>query len=234
MNGGESRTDIAIARMLDELKYQSEIKQSSVFAYTAQYVKGIGRYLDIAEQQDTLKLMNNRGIISLTTRKRHNHASSGFALIEGEKSNTAQSLMTLDYIIDVSKVTWPQSNDAQRNHTARLDFRDGTVSVSIDEDDYKIAGKLSDGLGSYRLLEGIFSKSIGVVIPSADIFNERTNLQQIITKNNLSYVLPFLDKTVLPYAVSRPKQEIELTPNELTALLSNINEKYRKNFAQYL
>lgn len=234
MNGGESRTDIAIARMLDELKYQSEVKQASVFTYATQYVKGIGRYLDSTEQYDILKLMNSRDIINLTTRKRHNQASSGFAEIDGEDSDIAQSMMTLEYIVDVSKVVWPEGSVMQHSHTARLDFREGTVSISFDGDDYKAAGKLSDGLGSYRLLEGLFSKPIGVIIPSADIFDKRTNLQQIITKNNLGYILPFLDKTALPYAISRPKQEIELASDEMKKLLTDINEKYRKNFAQYL
>lgn len=234
MNGGESRTDISIARMFDELKYQSEIKQSSSFPYTTQYVKGVGRYLDTNEQHNILKLMDARGLIRLYIQQRHNNASSGFALIEGEESETTQSLMSTEYVVDVSKVTWPQATNEQVSHTARLNFRDGTVSIGIDGGEFKIAGSVSGGLGSYRLLEGLFSKSVGVVVPSADIFDKRTNLRQIITKNNLDYVIPFLDETALPYAISRSKQEIELTSDELKTLLSKLTEKYRNNFIEYL
>lgn len=237
MDGGESRTDVAIARMFDELKYQSEINQSAFFKYASQYVKGVGRYLDTNEQLRVLDLMHKRGDIILKKQQRHNNASSGFSLIEGEDSELTQSLMTTDYIVDVTATKWPLSADDQKpntGHIARLNFRDGTVSIAIDDSRYKSIASLSDGHKPFRLLEALFSKPVGVMIPSADIFNSKENLKQIISKSHLDYLLPFLDETAFPYSVSRKEQEIRMTPSELNIFLSKINEKYRNNFAEYL
>lgn len=236
MDGGESRTEIAIAHMLEELKYQSEINESPVFEYAVQYVKGIGRYLDASEQSKVLKVMDSRGLIVLSQQKYHNNASSGFSLIEGEESRLTQSLMSTRCSVDTTNTEWPIAprGVVSNTHLVRLNYRDGVLSLSIDGDDYHNIAKLSDGLKPFKIFEALFSKSTGVVIPSADIFSQRLNLRQIITKSNLGYILPFLDESVFPYNVARKNQELRLPPSELKILLSKLNEKYRNSFADYL
>ena len=182
MDGGESRTDTAIARMFNELRYQSDINQSVIFKYAPQYVKGVGRYLDNAEQLRVLELMHKRGDISLKKQKRHNNASSGFSLIEGEDSSLTQSLMTTDYIVDATSTVWPQvSTDKQTANTgyiARINFRDGTLSMAINGGDYKTIANLHDGRKPFQLLEALFNKPVGVSVPSADIFIKKKILDR--------------------------------------------------------
>lgn len=160
--------------------------------------------------------------------------------VESASNNTSQSLSDEDthwvelFIIDELNLSPKSPLNSKNGNTVELSFRDGTLSISIDSGEYKTVANLTDGLKSFQLFEALFSKPAGVVIPSADIFNEKLNLKQIITKNKLSHTLIFLDGNALPYSIARKNTAIELTDSELKDFLTKLNETYRNNFTEYL
>lgn len=235
MNGGESRTETAVARMLDELKYQSEIKQSSTFAYTTQYVKGIGRYLDTAEQHNVLKLMDTRGIISLSIQEQHNHASSGFALIEGKDSSLTRSLMTTEYVVDVTNTEWPITTianvDKRGQHTARLILEDTHLKVILDNNEsitIRLFQSTKEPSDPYKLFLKLFSQQIGHILRLNDIFPNYKSLKKVLTDAKLGYLLPIFFTDRGSRELQLLEMPVKISDTDYELLLSKNKEKVGK------
>lgn len=224
MNRGELSGDDAINIVLSELDYQNKTKGVGFnYDFNGRFAK---EHLSRADQEDVLQTLNRQGTIELR--------------VESASNNTPESLSDEDshwvelFIIDELNLSPKSPLNSKNGNTVELSFRDGTLSMSIDSGEYKTVANLTDGLKSFQLFEALFSKPAGVVIPSADIFNEKLNLKQIITKNKLSHTLIFLDENALPYSIARKNTAIKLTNSELKDFLTKLNEKYRNNFIEYL
>jgi hypothetical protein len=227
MHGGELSGDEAINLVLHELEYQGKTKGVS-FHYDFNG-RVASKNLSRLEQEDILRTLNRQSFIKL----RIESASNDLRGVPGIDEFHWVGLFIIDEL-NLPSDDRPKHSKPEGSSTARLSFRDGTLSLSIDEDEYHTVAKLTDGLRPFQLFEALFSKPIGVTIPSADIFNSRVNLKQVIVKSNLSFTLPFLDESALPYGIGRKSEYINIPPSEVKKLLSKLNEKYRNNFTGYL
>lgn len=228
MNRGELSGDSAIDIVLRELDYQVKTKGDG-FHYDFNGAIA-SKHLPRTEQENILRTLNEKNLIKLRVLSASNDAVEAL----GEDEPHWVSLFVIDTVNDISTKSSTTYNLTQDFHLVQLSFRDGNLFLSVDGGDYLTIGKQSDGLNSYRLMNALFAKPPGVIIPSADIFNKRQNLRQIITKNRLDYILPFLDENVLPYSIARKDSDVQLTAADLKLLLSKLNEKYRNNFKSYL
>lgn len=228
MDRGELSGDGAIDIVLRELDYQIKTKGNN---FNYDFNGSIAsKYLPRSEQENILRTLNKNGVVKLRIESAQNSAVE----LLGEDEPHWIDLYVIDSV-DLSSPAKPLTESTtQHTHLLRLNFRDGNLSLSIDGGKYSLIGKQSDGLKSFKLINALFAKPPGVVIPSADIFDEKLNLKQIITKNKLSYILPFLDENVLPYSISRKDEDVQLSTSDLKILLSKLNEKYRNNFIAYL
>lgn len=225
MDRGELSGDGAIDVVLRELDFQSKTKGIGFnYDFNGRFAK---EYLSRTDQEDILRTLNRQGSIKLR--------------VESASNNTLESSSDEDvhwielFIIDSLNISLNQNTpNPLSGNTVGLSFRDGTLSISINSGKYKPIANLTDGLKPFQLFEALFSKPAGVVIPSADIFNGRLNLKQIITKSKLGHILPFLDESALPYSIARKDTNMEFTNSELKEFLTKLNEKYRSNFIEYL
>lgn len=228
MNRGELSGDSAIDIVLRELDYQVKTKGDG-FHYDFNGAIA-SKYLPRTEQENILRTLNEKNLIKLRVLS----ASSDAVEALGEDEPHWVSLFVIDTVNDISTKSSTIDNLTQDLHLVKLSFRDGNLFLSVDGGDYLTIGKQSDGLSSFRLMNALFAKPPGVIIPSADIFDKKQNLKQIITKNKLDYILPFLDENVLPYSIARRDEDVKISTADLQLLLSKINEKYRNNFKSYL
>lgn len=228
MNRGELSGDSAVDIVLRELDYQVKTKGSS-FSYN--FNGSIAsKYLPRSEQENILRTLNNNGLIELRIESAQNSAIEAL----GEDEPHWIDLYIIESVSDEPEAETNADTATSQIHLVRISFREGNLFLSIDGGKYSIIGRQNDGQKSFQLINALFAKPPGVVIPSADIFNERLNLKQIITKNKLSYILPFLDESVFPYSIARKDEDVRLSASDLKSLLSKLTEKYRINFIAYL
>jgi hypothetical protein len=228
MNRGELSGDSAIDIVLRELDYQVKTKGNG-FSYNFNGTIA-SKYLPRPEQENILRTLNNNGLIELRIESAQNSAIE----LLGEDEPHWIDLYIVESVSDESHTKTNAENATSHIYLARLSSREGNLLLSIDGGEYSIIGRQNDGQKSFQLINALFAKPPGVVIPSADIFNERLNLKQIITKNKLSYILPFLNENVFPYSIARKDEDIKLSSSDLKSLLSKLTEKYRNNFTAYL
>ncbi len=228
MNRGELSGDGAIDIVLRELDYQVKTKGDG-FHYDFNGAIA-SKYLPRTEQENILRTLNEKNLIKLRVLSASNNAVETL----GEDEPHWVSLFVIDTVNDISTKSSAIDTLTQDFHLVKLSFRDGNLFLSVDGGDYLTIGKQSDGLNSFKLMNALFAKPPGVIIPSADIFDKKQNLKQIITKNKLDYILPFLDENVLPYSIARKDKDVKMSTPDLQSLLSKINEKYRNNFKSYL
>lgn len=229
MIGGESSIENAKNAVLGELKRQSELNGSTVFAYEPKYAGRIVAYANADDQKKILHLLDKQGKIKLSEKLVHNDATKQFEAMGGLPDDLLNSMKSERLIVDVSSTDFSDATtDENTSISVSILFDDEALYLKIANNEKRQIGKISYDSDVYKIFKALMGQQPGITFTSAAIFNERKNLKQILLKNRYECLFTLLDVT--PYTIARKPEPMIISSTELKGLLSKINATYRKNF----
>lgn len=238
-----SRLLIAANAMLDELEMQATTTRlAHHFIYEVQENSGIGKYLSPKMQIEMLMMLHTKGIIAGFGKNIHDHSeqSSYFVELEDKSFRRERKLINSPGFFKdtASNRITPNSSRGSDMYRVSINLDGGTLFLKInDEQSWPIA-RFSEGSKMKVIMTKLFADKVGVSYRNTDFSfggaSVKTNLGQIFTNGRYGHLLQFMDTNLLPRSISLKSREINLSRNELKHFLTQINARFRRNFAGIL
>ena len=219
--GGETRINLNVQRVLSDIGYIRDLKQSAIF----DYVPTSSLKLSLGEVHQVITILQQKGELGvLGIRKEPNSLSSMVADLD---ANLSSDIMTVVYSLDTSKTALPEAtNEAANKYTLNIVLKDTQLRMSINNSERVTIAKFQEDSEPHKILRAIFDEPY-YQIKVLYILNSKKNLKNILQRNNLIFLIEYGLIEADKDSVRLASPEIKLNKSDAQEFISKFIEKYR-------